>query len=663
MTDPGPQEQAPQRVVTWRAVLVGALCVVFISIGAPFGSIKMRGSYMALDFSLPAAVFTMFLLSLLVSLVRVATRGRSLLNRSEMLVAYSMMAVATAICTMGLTAYILPMLGTPVYYASPENRWQEVLLPKTPEWIMLSREGVGADVIRFFYEGWQAKGITLVDVVATWGPPLGYWGIFLLALYATSISLMAIFRKQWVEDERIVFPLVQLPMELAGQPEKPGDRVTPLFKSKLLWIGFAVPFIFCTLKALPAYFPYLADIRPTEVWRFRMLQDYWDSHIRISWQTLGLAYLLSSDVALCVWLFGLLGSFYGGFSKFINFESPEKLGIYGAAPWPDLGHFGMGAMIALVFLRLWIGRRHLISVARKAFFLKTDADDSQEPMSYATAFWTVVVGVIVMTVWLCLSGMPLHVAILILFGAFIGFVGLTRVISESGMPVSIVPLVSSDFVVSAIGTSAIGEKGLLALPWTYVWNGDVRTFVMCAAAQGMRGCSERNRSYRGVFFAMMLAVILAIVVSTVMILNIAYEDGGVNLNNWFFCSGPQKPFLFARSLISGEPRGPNVRGWVATGIGAGAMILLTVARHSFVGWPINPVGLPISAVVWTQYLWFSVFLAWLVKTCILKYGGPRLYLKLRPLFLGIVLGQYAGAAFWIAIDGITGTTGNQTFWI
>jgi len=664
MSDLTPDSEKPRRVVTWRALLAGSICAIIIAVATPYGTLKIKSATMALDFSVPAAVFTMFILALVVNLYRLAT-GRTLLNRGEMLVAYSMMAVACAICTMGLTAYIVPMVGTPHYYASPENKWAEYLVPQTPEWLMLSKDGTGGKAIEYLFEGLPNKisRKEVAAIYAAWIPPLLWWGIFLAALYAVSICLMAILRKQWVERERIVYPLVQLPMELAGEPQAADERVCPFFKNRLLWIGFAIPFLICTLTAMRGHFDFMATVRPRLVWRARLLDEQWALHIRLSWQTIGLAYLLSTDVALCVWFFGLAGSFYGGLSKFLGFQSVEKLGIYGAAPWPDLGHFGMGAMIALVLLRMWIARAHLIGVIRKGLRRKTDVDDGGEPMSYFWAFWGVVVGAIVMTVWLCASGLPLYVTLLVLFAAFVGFIGLTRIIAESGMPVSIVPMISSDFIVSAIGTSAIGKQGLAAMPWTYVWNGDVRTFVMCSAAHGMRACAERRRSYRGVFFAMMLAVGVAVVASVYITLRLAYNEGGVNLAGWFFVRGPQCPFEMASDLIRGEPRLPNMRGWIATSIGATAMVFITLARHRFIWWPLNPVGLPISVVVWTQYLWFSVFLAWLIKVHVLKYGGPKFYLKLRPFFLGLVLGQYAGAAFWLVIDGLTGVTANRTFWI
>jgi hypothetical protein len=42
----------------------------------------------------------------------------------------------------------------------------------------------------------------------------------------------------------------------------------------------------------------------------------------------------------------------------------------------------------------------------------------------------------------------------------------------------------------------------------------------------------------------------------------------------------------------------------------------------------------------------------------LKYGGVILYKRLRPFFLGLILGQISGSGFWSVIDYITGGSGN-----
>ncbi len=60
-----------------------------------------------------------------------------------------------------------------------------------------------------------------------------------------------------------------------------------------------------------------------------------------------------------------------------------------------------------------------------------------------------------------------------------------------------------------------------------------------------------------------------------------------------------------------------------------------------------------------KQLWFSFFLAWVVKTAALRYGGGRTYKKARVVFIGIIVGLLVVGGFWLIIDSITGMRGNR----
>ena len=47
----------------------------------------------------------------------------------------------------------------------------------------------------------------------------------------------------------------------------------------------------------------------------------------------------------------------------------------------------------------------------------------------------------------------------------------------------------------------------------------------------------------------------------------------------------------------------------------------------------------------------------------MKYGGPGLFRRARPFFLGLIVGQFFIAGLWLIIDFFTGMTDNVVFWI
>ncbi|HCL31000.1 MAG TPA: hypothetical protein DIC52_21540, partial [Candidatus Latescibacteria bacterium] len=76
-------------------------------------------------------------------------------------------------------------------------------------------------------------------------------------------------------------------------------------------------------------------------------------------------------------------------------------------------------------------------------------------------------------------------------------------------------------------------------------------------------------------------------------------------------------------------------------------------------WPLHPIGFIISNGWLTGQIWFAVFIGWGAKNLIMKYGGTRTYLRLKPLFLGLILGEAVSAGTWLVLDYLLGGTGNR----
>jgi hypothetical protein len=141
-------------------------------------------------------------------------------------------------------------------------------------------------------------------------------------------------------------------------------------------------------------------------------------------------------------------------------------------------------------------------------------------------------------------------------------------------------------------------------------------------------------------------------------MHLSYKFGGVNLHHFWFIGVPRNAGNYLQQLLA-EPRQPSASGWIFTGIGAAAMSAFILARSYFLWWPVHPLGFAISTFYIMNYVWFSVFVSWLLKTLILRLGGPTHYRASRPFFLGLIMGQVFVTGLWLVIDHFTGMMDNQ----
>jgi hypothetical protein len=106
-------------------------------------------------------------------------------------------------------------------------------------------------------------------------------------------------------------------------------------------------------------------------------------------------------------------------------------------------------------------------------------------------------------------------------------------------------------------------------------------------------------------------------------------------------------------------------GWDEIGGGmAGVVVvgLLSAAHSRFVWWPFHPVGYALSCTFTPQWLWCPLFVVWLCKVLILRYGGVRLYRRGIPLAVGLILGDYVVAMLWAFAGLIAGEQMYSVFW-
>ncbi len=680
--------------LTWRGFLVGGLLSFFLATGAPYANMVLT-DYVSADFDTRGAILLFFLLigglnllfklagrgiahalslawvtatgwalayqpfdeldpyspgilfsSLLVlaSLANVVAvaRGRSLaLNRTELILVYAMMLIVSALCTMGMSEQLPGMICALFYYASPENQWAERLFPLLDRRIVVD-DGAG-NVL--FYEGVGEGEIPY----GAWVEPMLWWAVFLLALYVSMVSIVVILRRQWMERERLAYPVVQVGLAMI-RGERQDRLVNRFFKSPSMWIGWSIPMFVGLLAALPSYG--INVPRPSLTWTASLF-GVQGINMKVNFVVLGFSYLIHTHLALGICVFHLVAKCEKAFFQIAGITSPQTI-VFGVGGFPLLGYQGTGALIAMVLVGLWLGREHLKAVVLKAAGLAPHVDDSDEIMSYRGAVAGAAGGVLVMVVWLRIMGTPAWISLLFVVAALLIFIGITRIVVEAGVVQLRAPICAPDLVIQGIGSSLVGTTGVLNLSLSYLWAADVRVFVMGTCANALKMIEEMDpRSRRLVFWGIVLALLIGALGSLWMIFHLTYKYGGVNMNSWFFHRGPA--VAYENALRNLQPRGVY---WPGVGFFAGGgvvMALMMFARARLSWWPVHPIGFPLGANSMTDWIWFSVFLAWAVKVCVLRFGGGSGYRRSLPFFLGILTGEVTSMGVWLVVDYFTGT--------
>lgn len=633
-----------RRGFTLRSFIIGSILAAFLNVACPYCVLVMRTSGLTSDYITQGAIMLFFILvAMLNPLLKLIDR-RIALSSAELVLIYIMMIVASAIPTWGLVTNMFHILTRPFYYASPENDWEHLFFRYIRKWMVCTDH----DAIRYFYEG-LPKGKSIPW--RPWVVPIFWWMVLMLSIYFVMICLMVMFRKQWVVYERLSFPVVQPALEMVRGNDT--NVVNPLFKSRLMWIFFAISFVIVGLNGLNHYFPIFPHITFRHWYGF-MRRKVW---VLVFWNfvIIGVTYFINLDIALSLWLFHLLNKIEGGIFRITGFSlrgHNEALCGSSAATSSQ----GMGAMIMLTIVTVWAARQHLRMVFRKAFRGDESIDDSDEIMSYRMAVFGTIFGSLIAIGWYHASGMSWSAASVFLMSAFLICFALTRIVAQGGVGFTSAQMIPQPFVVYAFGTDFFGPSGLTSLHFTYAWAAEMRTLVMTSAIDGMKLADATRSVGRPLAIAMVLAILSGLAGSITTTLMVNYKFGGANLGMF---GVPHICVDFLVDKLRNPVHWDIMAGrWLFTGIGMAVMYILVLLRQWVPWWPVHYLGFALSDSWVMGWAWFSVFVGWLAKLILLKVGGAAMYERAKPAFLGMILGQLMAGAFWKIVDLITGETGN-----
>ncbi|MBV9471267.1 MAG: hypothetical protein JOZ57_18660, partial [Abitibacteriaceae bacterium] len=143
------------------------------------------------------------------------------------------------------------------------------------------------------------------------------------------------------------------------------------------------------------------------------------------------------------------------------------------------------------------------------------------------------------------------------------------------------------------------------------------------------------------------------------VVRMGYDNSGLTFgHHWWAQDGPKAPAYFIDSVTKSSDTGSAPARWLWLGVGIALTYGMMLARSRFTFFPFHPIGYMMALTYSGATFWSSIFLGWLAKVVISRFGGTDTYRKLLPAFLGLALGDVAMILFWLIIDGWQGRTGH-----
>jgi len=287
-----------------RAFLIGLVLTPLIVFWAEYTEIVAQGADLIAMSLIMSVIFMLTVLMLVNGLLR-RFIPRLALSQAEMMLIYTINSTSVGICGIGLMQFLVPALTGPTKYVTSTNGWNSwTYLLKS--WAFPSKS-----VIPDYYEG-HSTFFTQAHIMG-WLTPICIWSTFLFVLLYCMFCIGTLLRRQWMDSERLIFPIAVVPLEITS--ETPTDG-TVLWKNRLFWGGFALAVVLQSMAAIHytvnAKFPYV-PLKPNEPLfniGANMTAPPWttvnNTLIGFYPLVIGLAYLLSLDVSFSCWFFYIL---------------------------------------------------------------------------------------------------------------------------------------------------------------------------------------------------------------------------------------------------------------------------------------------------------------------------------------------------------------------
>jgi hypothetical protein len=607
------------RKLGWRAIWISLLIIPLNSYWISMAVVwqQVAPTKVSLFVNVVFILFVLVPLNLLIKKVS----PKLALSRSELLVIYVMLCLASAISGGDMLRLLVPILGYGFWYATPENEWADLFHRYVPDWMAIEDKGSLSDLFRG-----DSSFYTIEHLISWWKPVLA-WSGFAIALLLVMLGITLIIRRQWIENEKLSYPVIQLPAEMTIEDGS-------FFRSKLMWIGFAVAGSMDLLNGLHFLYPAIPSTGG----------PYWDiggyitekpwsaigrTPVGISPFAIGLGFLMPLDLSLSCWVFYLFWK--------LELIIGDVMGLRSLPLFPYIPEQSFGAYVGVCLISLWIGRRHLAWVFRQ-LFSRNDVN-SGEPVGFRYAFLILGTGLLYLIIFCHQAGMSLWVIFLFFAFYFAISTAITRIRAEVGSPVHDLHFIGPDEVIPRIvGARRLGGANLTILSYLYWFNRAHRSHPMPHQLEGFKLAQMAKMNGRRLVVAMILAIVAGTVAGYWARLHGAYGYGSETYPGYETFNRLQR-WLYSQPPVDWGNLSFIIVGFLFA-------LVLMIMRVQFIWWPLHPAGYAVSGSWSMGVFWFSLLVSWIVKISVLRFGGLKIYRRAVPFFLGLILGGFVVGSCW-----------------
>ena len=621
----------PLYPISKRTVLIGCLLIVINTYWLAYAEMLWHTAHLTTGALSINVLFSLLIVTWLNMIIR-RVLPRAELSQQEMLIIFSMVAVGSAFTGHDNIPRLMGLMPYAHRFATLENDWRALFFHHLPDWLIIS----DSRTVQNFYEG--NRNFFTDGYLTHWITPIFSWSIVVFLLMVIFLCLTTIIRRQWVENERLAYPIIQIPYEITA-------RSGGVFGKRLSVAGFAIPVVIGSINGLHGVIPNLPQIITDYDLNVYFTQKPWNAlgslPVRFNALMIGIAFLLPLDLLFsCVFFY---------FVNKAQLLIGSAAGLQSVPGYPFFGEQGAGALFALLLVACWIGRKHISHVFRQTVRSER-MQDATEPIPYRWSVITLCVCLLLLMGFCVRGGMSIW-ACAVFVGVYLSIVlGLARMRAELGPPVHGIGYVTPQYlIVSLFGTRLLRTPNLTMLSLLNWLSGasyaSFRTHPMPDQLEAFKLANRTGIRNRTMFVVLIIASIVGIE-SSLLIYPYTIYKTGVAANAEQIHAGGLETYTFLSSWLIN----PRTTNWLAVIVLAAAFLFnlgVMFIRTRYMWCPLHPAGYVIGLAPNTpELIWFPLLVAMVARWLILKHGGIKAYRRAIPFFVGLAIGETLMSCIW-----------------